>query len=488
MALTKVSFSMVNGEYANVLDYGAIADYVDGAGGTDNTTAFQSAINSGKSTIYIPSGSYYISSSLSLPTNGITVIGEGRSKSILYTDQDSFVTTDTTSEVRLKSFGLWGPSYTGGSEYAINATHDIVNFLIEDVLVQRGHGFLKATGAGVDIVKLDVRDCYFYGSSSYAIYIGSGVSMNSLSFENTWFDVHGISAIRSEGSLNTGYARFDSCIFESNRGQYTLYLPNASASFSNCLWFNNGLHASGDPVVTNGVDVYLVQGNQQVTTFQNCTFSPPASDTVDWTAISIQTNQANNVSIENCYANGGSRAKYFVLTNDSYPSSLSIYNSRWVNYTSSTPIVGKAIDAVNNFSSNGQSNTYNLISSVTTTDAVATTLSGGINWGPAFKYPNAPAILMYEAKVVAGDATGAVYYSSIVREAFKVTESGGNYTFTSLGTINETPVTSGGTLAVAFTLPGNGGSSAGVALQVTGVAATTVHWTASISMTANKSL
>ena len=379
MALTKVSYSMIIGACANVLDYGAVADY-DGSTGKDNTEAFQAAIDSGAATVYIPAGSYYVPSSLVLPTSGVTIVGEGRTKSVLYGVEHTFITTDVTSDVRLKSFGMWGPSYYGTSNYAIFAEHDIINFLVEDVAVQRGHGFLKAQGAGsTDIVKLDVRDCYFYGSSSYAIHIGAAVSMNSLSFENTWFDLHGVSAIRSEGSLATGYARFESCIFESNRGQYSIYLANAQAIFNNCVWYNNGLHLPADPAITNGVDVYLEQGNQQITKFEGCSFGPPTSDAVDWTSIFISQSEANLVSVENCYGNGDGVTKYFIVTNSPNPASLSVKASRWLDYTASAPILGVGVDMVNNLPQNGQSVVNNQIASLTTTNDVTTKIWGGTN-------------------------------------------------------------------------------------------------------------
>ena len=59
MSLTKVSYSMINGAYANVLDYGA-----DSTGVTDSTTAIQAAIDAvslaGGGTVYVPAGIYDI--------------------------------------------------------------------------------------------------------------------------------------------------------------------------------------------------------------------------------------------------------------------------------------------------------------------------------------------------------------------------------------------------------------------------------------------
>lgn len=63
MSLTKVSYSMITGATANVLDYGAT-----GNGITDDTVAIQAALNSGASCIFIPEGVYIISDTLQVPT------------------------------------------------------------------------------------------------------------------------------------------------------------------------------------------------------------------------------------------------------------------------------------------------------------------------------------------------------------------------------------------------------------------------------------
>lgn len=60
MALTKVSYSMITGAPANVLDFGAVGDGV-----TDDTAAIQAAINQGGQ-VFIPKANYKVSGTLSL--------------------------------------------------------------------------------------------------------------------------------------------------------------------------------------------------------------------------------------------------------------------------------------------------------------------------------------------------------------------------------------------------------------------------------------
>lgn len=71
MALTKVTYSMISGSPANVMDYGAVAN-----NSTDNSTAIQAILDSGSNVIYFPYGTYLINTTLSVPAN-VTIYGPG---------------------------------------------------------------------------------------------------------------------------------------------------------------------------------------------------------------------------------------------------------------------------------------------------------------------------------------------------------------------------------------------------------------------------
>jgi hypothetical protein len=73
MALTKASFSMINGAYYNVLDYGAVGD-----GTTDSTAAIQAAIEAAQASakpVYIPAGNYLVTDTLTV-YNGTQITGD----------------------------------------------------------------------------------------------------------------------------------------------------------------------------------------------------------------------------------------------------------------------------------------------------------------------------------------------------------------------------------------------------------------------------
>lgn len=71
MALTKVTYSMIEGSPINVQDYGAKGDGV-----TDDTVALQSALNTNQS-IYFPPATYIISSGLTIPSSNVCIWGYG---------------------------------------------------------------------------------------------------------------------------------------------------------------------------------------------------------------------------------------------------------------------------------------------------------------------------------------------------------------------------------------------------------------------------
>ena len=151
MSLTKVSYSMINGSPANVLDYGAVGDGV-----TDSTSAIQAALNAASATTFrevlLPAGNFIVSSTLTIP-EGVTLRGQGNrsAESLGVEGQPSSITkkaTMTTAAIkmtgkrsRLADLGVYSKVGATGDGIWIAANYcSIVN------VASNGH-----TGAGIRI-------------------------------------------------------------------------------------------------------------------------------------------------------------------------------------------------------------------------------------------------------------------------------------------------------------------------------------------------
>jgi hypothetical protein len=107
MSLTKVSYSMIQGSPANVLDYGAVADNA-----TDSIVAIQAAIDN-NDVIYVPYGTYLIATGITIPA-GKTLLGPG---SIHFTGvgQAISVTGDNVTIEGITVYGNYNNVFLSGS-------------------------------------------------------------------------------------------------------------------------------------------------------------------------------------------------------------------------------------------------------------------------------------------------------------------------------------------------------------------------------------
>ena len=120
MALTKVSYSMIQGQCANVLDFGASPT----ATATANTTAIQAAINSGAAGVYFPEGTYAVNSEITVPGN-CHLFGDGIGQTIINATTvgaSKAIFKVTGNKVGFSDMTLKGPSVASyvGNETAIN--------------------------------------------------------------------------------------------------------------------------------------------------------------------------------------------------------------------------------------------------------------------------------------------------------------------------------------------------------------------------------
>lgn len=138
MPLTKVSYSMIDGAVVNVLDYGA-----DPTGNADSTAAIQAAINSfasGSGTVFIPIGTFKVTSTITVAQNRIHLVGAGS-----WATQLLFAPTANGTCLKLSKGAsvLFQGSVVGVSFYSNDSTYtktalevsDVSGYNIEDIVV-----------------------------------------------------------------------------------------------------------------------------------------------------------------------------------------------------------------------------------------------------------------------------------------------------------------------------------------------------------------
>lgn len=127
MSLTKVSYSLIDGNVVNVHDFGAVADW-NGTTGTDNTAVFTAAVNAlgakGGGTLLIPPGSY--KGDLRINYSNIAVSGYGAS--IGYKPTLALTVQATTGDSNLAPFLGFNPGTEIPNNVAPGATfYDLVS-------------------------------------------------------------------------------------------------------------------------------------------------------------------------------------------------------------------------------------------------------------------------------------------------------------------------------------------------------------------------
>lgn len=140
MALTKVTYSMIDGGIANVTDFGAVGDGV-----TDDKGAFDLALASGAKQIYIPAGSYYFATApVWTSVSGVTFVGDAPETTLLKWNDGTFA-MKSMSYCTFRDVGFYPtPSDT------LNPVVKVSNFtdVVFDNCIFRGFGGSTANKSG----------------------------------------------------------------------------------------------------------------------------------------------------------------------------------------------------------------------------------------------------------------------------------------------------------------------------------------------------
>lgn len=198
MSLTKVSYSMIDGEVANVLDYGA-----DPTGVNSSSAAFQAAIDTNKS-VWVPIGTYLITTPLVVTDafRGNTIQGESSAKTLVKTLTGNLFNIQGNS-IRFENLYLQtGPA--------------------------AGHIFSQTQGVSLIDIGFCKLECT---NTAKSIWVNNNYETVALRIHNSILDVTlahtepAIKLIGSNGDINSNIFENLTCNFS---GNYVFYLESTS--------------------------------------------------------------------------------------------------------------------------------------------------------------------------------------------------------------------------------------------------------------------
>ena len=130
-------------EFVSVKDFGATGD-----GTTNDTTAFSNAIASGAATIYVPKGTYMVSTIDLTNKNNITIVGESKTLSIIkLINSSNNMTILCTTSTNITIKGLTVDANRANQTSGVHGIRlaDTDGIVIEDVIIQN----CKTYGIGI---------------------------------------------------------------------------------------------------------------------------------------------------------------------------------------------------------------------------------------------------------------------------------------------------------------------------------------------------
>ncbi len=335
MALTKATYSMIEGAPLNVLDFGAIGD-----GSTNDTAAIQAALDAGENgAVYFPTGTYLVSSALTvnpstrifgngfdsiIKTNSATANIFNVSGQYVYISDIVFNSSVTrtggyyvdilsgSSRFRMEQFWMYnaksGICVRDTSSTVTIARGEILNNVaatgvgikieggldisIRDVLIDQAAQIF----AGIYITKagdVSIEDCQLI-TCGQALYLeANNTVIVSVFANNTFFDnsTRGLYVL-ANNSGTVARCLFDQCWFSSSSNQGVL-LNTATGGLIDGIDFN-GCH-----VFLNNTNGFQIENNTKNIQIQDCAI---ASNTTNGVAIAANVNY---ISVQDCHIGSG---------------------------------------------------------------------------------------------------------------------------------------------------------------------------------------
>lgn len=388
MALTKATYSMVNGAPANVLDFGAV-----GNGVADDTAAIQAALATGNA-VYVPTGTYAISATLRLAADGQIFFGDGTGnasepartiiKWIGAAAGKMFSISNGTTEnwqnctVRDMLFNGNSLANIAVEAYASAVAggawrNRFINLTISGLTGANNTGFDLGSGAAPNFAHdVEITGCFVIGAARGAY--GAGAVYR---FTNTTFSLCTNAAVGLSGSAWS----FISCVFSQSGGFDFTGTNIQVANFDGC-WFEDSVSGIYQAATAHCVN------------FSGCFLQTKSTNT---TQLMDMGNAAGNFSLKGCSvgATSGSSllkninasAEYdIVSTNVTIDSGYREFTSAFIRSDNGVFAAGLAGD-LTNVTGNGTAYLFNAVAWGEQYDtASALAAATGIFTAPLFGY------------------------------------------------------------------------------------------------------
>lgn len=317
MALTKVSYSMIKGAVANVLDFGAV-----GNGVTNDTAAIQAAVNfltPGGGTVFLPSGTYLVDTIVFPYDNGTTnttadtvinFIGSGMTSTIL-------LMNSPTNPVIAMSRAVANYRMTGAtfSDFAVkaapsgsvgNPNHIAIDAIGFDAVIFRRISFMSngATGSVCMMFRTKAQPQLSYSQTFEGIVVQQNVGPAYV--------------VKTEGNGvdpldNTNIIQIRDCYIYANSNMVTAFELGACTQYQ---VINCEIESSGDYGITLGIQGTIIGNwfeslNTGPLQFINTAALASSSNTIMGNYFSgfsgainqPSTNNTNNIFINNAGGN-----------------------------------------------------------------------------------------------------------------------------------------------------------------------------------------
>ena len=283
MALTKVSYSMVQGAPTNVVDYG----FATTASAATNKTALLAAIAAAGegSLIIIPNGTFEIDGDIQIVKKGITI--QGAASNYRYSEDDGFTGTKLKFMSGVSGIDLTTIDSSGSTSSEFTALYNLNidgNDIISNGVYVRGckllhnctiQRCLNGLVLGGFVNQTIVKECGIVGNGIGIYVTGVGNTIYKITECNIRQNTKGVQIEQGVGG------KFEQCVIESNTSWGLIISPTAGATvgsipFEKCWFENNGYGVPIQQVRIEGADAVPEIYN---ISFNDCVFDTSANTT-----------------------------------------------------------------------------------------------------------------------------------------------------------------------------------------------------------------